>query len=174
MNVMFVDDDPALLKATAHLLRKDRARWHVRCVESAEAALSALATEPVDLLISDLRMPRIDGLELMRRVREAYPAVIRILISGGTDHPTAHLLAHAHEVLGKPYPPEELRQTLVRVEALVGLVPDRALRERAGKCDPRSLSALELQREVSALTVAGGPQARAYFDGLWKQARSAA
>jgi len=174
MRVMFVDDDPALLKATAHLLRKDRARWQLQFAEGGEAALAALAGEPIDLVISDLRMPRVDGLRVMACLSERDPAVIRILISGGSEEDPDRLLAHAHEVFGKPFPANELRAVLARIEALISLVPDRELRARAGRCDPHRLFGDELRREVDELVRLGGPQMADYLAALWRPSRGGA
>ncbi len=78
--VLFVDDDPALLESLRVALRREM--FEVLIATSARAGLEVLARNRVDVVVSDQCMPGIDGVELLRMVREFFPDTIRILLSG--------------------------------------------------------------------------------------------
>lgn len=83
--VLFVDDEPHLLAALRRMLRPERERWDVRFASSGAEALALLAQEPADAIVSDLRMPGMDGADLLARVQRGYPATARIILSGQAD-----------------------------------------------------------------------------------------
>ena len=78
--ILFVDDDPDVRDLTVNLLR--HARYRVSCAEDGEAAWDALCADRFDLLITDQDMPRLKGLDLLRRVRAGRLPIPVILISG--------------------------------------------------------------------------------------------
>ena len=61
MRVLFVDDEPRVLDGLRRMLRTKRDQWQMRFVASGAEALAALAGEPADVLITDMRMPEMDG-----------------------------------------------------------------------------------------------------------------
>ncbi len=81
--ILIVDDELQILKSLRRLFLD--ADYDLICVQSGEAALEALFENPVDLIISDMRMPEMDGLELLSRVKKDYPGVIRIILSAASD-----------------------------------------------------------------------------------------
>lgn len=134
--ILFVDDEPLLLDALRAGLRRDRHRWQMHFAEGGREALALMAEEPVDILVTDVRMPGMDGAELLARVREAHPATARIVLSGQADEPTARRLVNlAHQCLAKPARPEELRTVLERTSWLRELLDDERLREAVGGVD---------------------------------------
>jgi two-component system, probable response regulator PhcQ len=115
ITVVHVDDEPGILSALRRTLTRVCAgqgvHLHVRSFASASAALGILLTEPVDVVISDYRMPETDGVELLRRVRELQPHAGRILLSGATEY--SFLLMAVNQaavtrVLVKPWVDEEM------------------------------------------------------------------
>ena len=115
ITVVHVDDEPSILSALRRALTRVCAgrgvHIHVRSFGSASAALGTLLTEPVDVVISDYRMPEMDGVELLRRVRQLQPYTGRILLSGSTEY--SFLLMAVNQaavtrVLVKPWVEEEL------------------------------------------------------------------
>src|SRR5438552_10334436 len=80
VSVLFVDDEPAMLRAIERTLRE--APFEVLTAGSGAVALSILATRMVDVLVSDIDMPEMNGIELVRRVRRKHPATLRMLLTG--------------------------------------------------------------------------------------------
>lgn len=81
--VLFVDDEASILSALRRLFRPTG--YRVLMAESGADALALLAREPVDLVLSDMRMPGMDGAQLLAAVRERHPDVARLLLTGYAD-----------------------------------------------------------------------------------------
>src|SRR5206468_2888271 len=109
------DDDAELLAGLRSVLRRERDRWDMVFANGPQAALAALANEPFDAIVSDMRMPGMDGGALLGHVHEKHPEMVRIILSGSTDHAeVARATAACDELLEKPCPAKQLRATLER------------------------------------------------------------
>lgn len=82
-SILLVDDEPSILSSLRRLLRPVGYRIHT--AESGSAGLDILNQEPVDLVISDMRMPEMDGAKFLEQVRQRWPATTRILLTGYAD-----------------------------------------------------------------------------------------
>jgi HD-like signal output (HDOD) protein/FixJ family two-component response regulator len=101
--VLFVDDEPRVLQGIKLGLWSYRQEWQTECCTSGADALERLASEPFDAVVTDMRMPGIDGEALLRRVQEAHPDVLRVVLSGQTERKVAARMVHiAHQFLAKP------------------------------------------------------------------------
>jgi DNA-binding NtrC family response regulator len=101
--ILFVDDDHLLLQALRRALHGQRHQWQMQFALGAEAALAALAAQPFDVVVSDMRMPGMDGVQLLSIVGVKYPSSRRVILSGYADPDVldrAREVAHAH--LAKP------------------------------------------------------------------------
>jgi CheY-like chemotaxis protein len=118
--LLFVDDEVALLQGLRLLLRKDRGRWDTEVVTSGAEALAALraaaaAGTPFEVVVSDLRMPGMDGATLLATIRGEFPAAKRIVLSGHADPAMLDRVRPiAHVVLSKPCEGHVLREVLER------------------------------------------------------------
>ncbi len=114
-SILFVDDEPLLLTAMSRGFRKDRERWHMVFVGSGAAALRELDRESFDVVVTDLRMPAMDGTALLDHVRRTYRGTARIMLSGNIE-PSLDALGRtfAHDVLAKPCSIPELRACIER------------------------------------------------------------
>ena len=83
VRILCVDDEPNILSSLRRLFRG--AGYQVRVSESGASALLALEAEPADIVISDMRMPGMDGAQFLREVRERWPQTVRLLLSGQAD-----------------------------------------------------------------------------------------
>src|SRR5436305_271906 len=120
--ILFVDDDRYLLEGLRDALRPHRRRWSMSFVGSGEEALELLATQPQDVVISDLRMPGMDGATLLARVRETTPAAVRIVLSGQAElRMVARAAGVAHRLLAKPCEIDDLTRVIERSCALQGI-----------------------------------------------------
>jgi two-component system, NtrC family, response regulator HydG len=127
MRILVVDDEPAIRLALTELVEADG--HEVRAVEHAPAALAALEEAGWDLVLSDLRMPAMDGLELLAQVRSRHPAVVFALFTAHGDERTAvrALRAGAYDYVPKPFDNEEVLALVGRVREMLAL---RAENER--------------------------------------------
>ena len=119
IRILFVDDEPAFLDSLKHVMRRFRGLWRVDFASSGAEALAALADEPADVVISDMRMPGVDGVALLTEVRDSYPDTIRIVLSGyGTPQDLTRAAIVAHRFLPKPFDVEQLGLLITRSCAL--------------------------------------------------------
>jgi HD-like signal output (HDOD) protein len=125
--VLFVDDEPLVLRSLDRALRTRKVPWDARFVESADAALKLLAAEPFDIVIADLRIPDVDGVELLTEVQRAYPNIARLVLSGqvGTDD-CLRAMRVAHQCMAKPCNIDALRHVVQRLSWSQSLVEGEA------------------------------------------------
>jgi putative nucleotidyltransferase with HDIG domain len=102
-HVLFVDDEPDLLDGLSRLLRATRNERRVSFVSTADAALELLASEPVDVVVTDMMMPGMDGAALLHEIRDRWPQTVRIVLSGySSESASMRSSAVAHQYLSKP------------------------------------------------------------------------
>jgi len=148
--VLFVDDEPQFLEGLQRVLRPQRCDWEMAFAPSGNAALALLEASPFDVIISDMRMPGMDGAALLARVREEYPQVVRIVLSSHTELSTAlRVVPVAHQFLAKPCDAEMLRVAIERACHLKALLHDDSIRRIVGGLGelpslPRTYHALTL------------------------------
>jgi HD-like signal output (HDOD) protein len=134
--VVFVDDDPNVLSGLRRMLRDLRGEWDMDFAENADAALRLLEREPCDVLVTDMRMPGMDGVALLEAVRREFPDVVRIMLSGHTEATAAmRSVALAHRFLSKPCDPAVLRESVRRACELQERISDKRLRAAIGAID---------------------------------------
>ena len=157
--LLFVDDDAMVLQGLRRSLRKMRDEWEVFYADSGAAALAQLASRPVDVVISDMRMPGMDGVALLSVVKERFPQIVRIILSGQLDRDmTLKSVTVAHQLLAKPCDVGVLRKTLHKTLALNQVLADGAIRRVVARIDtlpsmPASCLAImaELQSEEASI-----------------------
>ena len=128
--ILFVDDEPKALEGIQRVLRPMRHEWEMVFVPSGQEALATLADKPFDVVVSDMHMPGMDGVQLLTEVMKRYPEIVRIALSG---HSERELLLRAvgpiHQYLAKPCDPESLKSAVARASALRGVLSNDALRQ---------------------------------------------
>jgi HD-like signal output (HDOD) protein/CheY-like chemotaxis protein len=126
--VLFVDDDPRVLQGLRRMLHAERRVWTLRFAGSGREALACLDRESIDAVVTDWRMPDMDGADLLARVMERHPRVARIVLSGEIDPAAGYRAVRcAHQYLAKPCDAGALKAALARAFALRRLVGDRRL-----------------------------------------------
>jgi len=132
--ILFVDDEPMILQGIQHSLRGMRAEWEVELANSGPQALEAMAQTPFDVVITDMRMPGMDGAQLLDLVKTKFPRTVRIILSGQSDRETIlRSVGPSHQYLSKPCDLDELKQRLVRAFALRDMLNDTHLKEVIGR-----------------------------------------
>jgi HD-like signal output (HDOD) protein/CheY-like chemotaxis protein len=115
-HILFVDDEPRILGALRRMLRTHRDRWEMSFAEGGAAALATMHSQPCDVIVSDYRMPGMDGAQLLERVREEYPGTARVILSGQTNEDNVlKTMVIAHEFLTKPTTSDALVATVERL-----------------------------------------------------------
>ncbi len=133
LRVLFVDDEPEILGGLRRMLRSRRHEWDMQFVESGEEALLAIDREPFDVVVSDMRMPGLDGSALLKEVKERTPGAVRIVLSGYADRAaTMRSVTVSHQYLSKPCEAGVLEQVIERSRRLEALLANRALVDLLG------------------------------------------
>lgn len=147
LKVMFVDDESRVLQGLQRMLRPLREEWDMQFFESGEAALAEMVKAPVDVVVSDMRMPGMSGAELLTRVMRQFPSTVRIILSGQADKELVHkTIGPTHQYLSKPCDAETLKATVDRAAKLRRLLGNENLRLLTGKMETLpSLPSLYLQ-----------------------------
>ena len=114
--ILFVDDESNVLDGIRRMLRADRTRWDMHFAVGGEAALRICETRAFDVVVSDLRMPGMDGATLLGHIRDRCPSTARLLLSGYAEVALAtRSVSVAHSFLAKPCGALELQSTIERV-----------------------------------------------------------
>jgi HD-like signal output (HDOD) protein len=119
INVLFVDDEPAVLEDLESRLQRARSKWDMKFVTTAAEALDLMSRIPVDVVVSDLQMPVMDGIRFLGIVRERYPRAARFMLTDKTSEDEAlRTMPLAHQVLTKPCNTAALEKSISRICAL--------------------------------------------------------
>jgi putative nucleotidyltransferase with HDIG domain len=111
--VLFVDDEVNILKALQRLLRAED--MNVVCASRAREALQLMEEQPAQVVVTDQRMPEMSGVDLLSQVRERWPDVVRMMLTGYTEMDVAVEAINRGEIyrlITKPWNDDELRATI--------------------------------------------------------------
>ena len=134
--ILFVDDEPAILAGLQNLLYRDRKRWDMVFALGGRLGLAEARKAPFDIVVSDMRMPDLDGAMLLAAIKDECPATVRILLSGHADREAiVRLLPTLHQLLVKPCNAATLRDVLERSFDGVNAERDAKIREIVGAVD---------------------------------------
>src|ERR1700729_1872484 len=119
MRILFVDDELNILRAMQRSFHGMREEWDMEFASSGAAALESLAKAPADVIVSDMRMPGMDGWQLLAEVKKLYPQTVRLVLSGHAD-PSSVMLAvgTAQLYLAKPCESGALKAAIVQTQML--------------------------------------------------------
>jgi putative nucleotidyltransferase with HDIG domain len=131
--ILFVDDEIKILEGLQRMLRPRRKEWEMAFAPGGQAALTMLEASTFDVIVSDMRMPGIDGAALLEIAREKYPNVLRIILSGYTELEASYrAVPVAHQFLLKPCDPDALRTAIERATSLVEVLHSKMLASLVG------------------------------------------
>jgi HD-like signal output (HDOD) protein/CheY-like chemotaxis protein len=132
--ILFVDDEAHVLAGLQNMLRKERHVWDMVFTSSAANALEELAKGKFDVIVSDMRMPGMDGAALLARVKDEHPSVARLVLSGHAERDAVErAIPVAHQFLSKPCDGAILRAVIERTCRLQALLQDESIREIVGR-----------------------------------------
>ena len=134
--VLFVDDEINVLQGLKRMLHPLRQEWEMAFVQSSAEALDYLAREPFDVIVTDIRMPGTDGAQLLQRVSQLYPNMVRIILSGQANEEMIYrTIGPSHQYLSKPCEPDVLRKTIERAFAIRKMLNNEKLKEVISNID---------------------------------------
>jgi len=126
--IIFVDDEISVIMGLQRTLHSMRNEWEMFFTTSGVEALAILADNPVDVVISDMRMPGMDGAELLGKVMEICPGAVRIILSGYSDEQMVlRTVKSAHQFISKPSDVNVIKQTIDRACMLREMFNDENL-----------------------------------------------
>lgn len=149
VTIVFVDDDPNVLAGLRRATRRRR-DWSTHFAEGGAAALELLAElDDVDVVVSDMRMPGMDGAELLAEVQQRWPHISRVVLSGQCDDAVVtRTISSTHQFISKPTSLERLSEVIDRLTPDRGRALGSAARDIVGRVDrlpavPRLLAELQ-------------------------------
>lgn len=146
--ILFVDDEPRVLEGLQRMLRPQRKEWEMEFADSGAQALTLLEAHPFDVIVTDMRMPEMDGAALLEQVQKRFPGVVRMVLSGYFEMEMAmRAVPVAHQYLAKPCDSEKLREAIERACSFASLLTDETTRRVVGTIGslpslPRTCTAL--------------------------------
>ncbi len=119
--ILFVDSDPAALKALKMALEGQQTGWNATFVTSAQAALNLLANRWFDVVFTELRLPGMDGAQLLEHVKLHHPSIIRVLLAEPLeDAQLDRAIAVAQRFVAKPW---DMQTLVANLESVLGAWP---------------------------------------------------
>ncbi len=137
--LLFVDDEPQVLKMLQLMLKSMSGEWDLEFVGSGAEALSRMDARPFDIIVSDMRMPGMNGAELLNEVMRRHPRTARIILSAYADEELImKCVGSTHHYLIKPFDLALLKATLKRISTLNDRLNNEDLRKLVGsiRCLP--------------------------------------
>jgi DNA-binding NtrC family response regulator len=111
--ILFVDDEQRVLDGLRRMLRTMRAEWEMEFACDGLSALETLDKQAFDVIVTDMRMPEMDGSVLLSEVLAKHPALLRVALSGQSDMESKVCASGlVHSYLSKPCPMAELTGTV--------------------------------------------------------------
>lgn len=140
-HILFVDDEPRVLEGLQRAVRRKREAWDMTFALGGKEALEALDRGPIDVLVTDMRMPGMDGGQVLAHFRSRSPDTARIVLSGYSEEEAVlRAVRPAHQYLSKPCEPRLLVAAVDRAVGLRETIDNSGVREMVGTIE--SLPAL--------------------------------
>lgn len=134
IRVLFVDDESSVLNAMRRSLHHLREEWQIESADGGAAALKELARQPADVLVTDMRMPGMDGWQLLHEVKQRYPQTVRLILSGHSDaRSIMRTVGTAHQYLAKPCDSAALKSAISNAYVLRQLLNSDRLAHLVGR-----------------------------------------
>jgi HD-like signal output (HDOD) protein/CheY-like chemotaxis protein len=136
IRILFVDDEAMVLDGLRRSMHGMRGEWEMRFANGGAEALKALAAEPADVVVSDMRMPGMNGSEFLSEVKRLHPEIIRFVLSGQAEAESImRATRSAHRYLSKPCEAPVLKAAITRALELRALLNSDHLAAMVGSVD---------------------------------------
>src|ERR1700722_7863704 len=131
--IVFVDDELNILQAMGRSFHSMRNEWNMEFLSSGARALESLANAPADVIVSDMRMPGMDGWQLLAEVKRLYPQTVRLVLSGQADaNSVMRTVGTAQLYLAKPCESEAVQAPIEQTQMLRQLLSSDRLAALVG------------------------------------------
>jgi HD-like signal output (HDOD) protein len=132
--ILFVEDDPLMLQLFVMMMEGERDRWEVITKQDGRQALQILEGSNFDVVVSDMNMPGMSGVDFIREVRTRHPRSSRIILSALTDQErVARCLDATHQFLAKPFDIIAFKAALDRISSLDAYLQNEKLQTLVGQ-----------------------------------------
>jgi len=132
--ILFVDDEKPVLLVLRAFMQRLSNEWETECGEGGSQALALMEQQPFDVIITDMRMPDMNGTELLNEVMKRYPRTVRIVLSGHADEQTVQeSVGVAHQWVAKPFDLQALRSILNLISRFHRRLENPAIKEVIGR-----------------------------------------
>ena len=136
MKILLVDDEEQVVRGVSRMIQCEKDEWEVSTALSGKSALELLSDEPFDVVVSDMRMPGMDGAELLDQVEKLYPGMLRVVLSGQADRDTVlRAVKPMHQYLSKPCDPEKLIHVIDRAEVFQQTITSAEVLDAIGRAN---------------------------------------
>lgn len=133
IRIIFIDDEPHVLNGLRRAMAGASPDWEMAFCSSGDQALALMEKAPFDVVVSDMRMPEMDGAQLLETVRTRYPATVRIILSGYADAGAVlRTVGPAHAYLAKPCDSHALAEAIARPLVLRRIMSGEGLHKALG------------------------------------------
>ena len=154
IKVLFVDDEPNILEGLRRMLRPLRNDIDIHFADGGQQALDLMADTPFAVVVSDMRMPGMDGAELLGKIQEMHPSTIRVMLTGQADDKSImRTVGIVHQFLAKPCNPDKLKSVLIQSGALQEILSDGSLKDlisQIGKLPSLPTTYAKLQQAITS------------------------
>ena len=132
--ILFVDDEKSVLLVLQAFMQRLSSEWEAVCVDGGRQALALMAQQPFDVVITDMRMPDMNGTELLNDVMRRYPKTVRIVLSGHADEQMVQeSVGVAHQWVAKPFDLKALRNILGLIASFHRRLENPSVKELIGQ-----------------------------------------
>ena len=136
------------------MLRPLRNDIDIHFADGGQQALDLMADTPFAVVVSDMRMPGMDGAELLGKIQEMYPSTIRVMLTGQADDKSImRTVGIVHQFLAKPCNPDKLKSVLIQSGALQEILSDGSLKDlisQIGKLPSLPTTYAKLQQAITS------------------------
>lgn len=161
--ILFVDDEPLVIDGLRRMLHFLSDKWDMEFVASGQDALQAMELEPFDVVVTDMRMPGMNGAQLLKQTSLRYPGTVRFILSGHSDQELIiQSVGYAHRYLSKPCDSQLLQSAIENSIALRVSLSSEELHNKIAKIQalptPSAIYnklVAELQSELSSIKKIG-------------------
>ena len=128
-SILFVDDEPNILEGLQRMLFPLQREWTMAFASSGPRALELLEQSRFDVVVSDMRMPGMDGAQLLAEIKKRSPETLRFVLSGQSESALVYRsVGEAHQFLSKPCKPKLLKECVDKAFALRDLLSSDSLK----------------------------------------------